>query len=195
MLESNHVQGSQLNGLSSLAHSKTLSSGGYNAGAISRSTLASRCWYCSGDHLVVIRSLKNAVSRLFYSHSQSISIKSSTLRFLPLIDPSFVDHKPPEACCAGLADPSVHTNPKTLMFHTFQSSVALRSPGPGEGEAAKPTRAAGSRRISTSNACVECRRRKIRCDGLQPCGQCQWYQHPEACGYSKPAQRIVPSRK
>ncbi|CAI6336500.1 unnamed protein product [Periconia digitata] len=81
------------------------------------------------------------------------------------------------------------------MFHTFQSSSGLRSPGTDDGLSGKPARAAGSRRISTSNACVECRRRKIRCDGSQPCGQCQWYQHPEACGYSKPAQRIVPSRK
>ena len=84
----------------------------------------------------------------------------------------------------------------STMFHTFQSSVGLRSPGgESDGSSNKPTRAAGSRRISTSNACVECRRRKIRCDGSQPCGQCQWYQHPEACGYSKPAQRVVPSRK
>ncbi|CAO2652394.1 Nn.00g006770.m01.CDS01 [Neocucurbitaria sp. VM-36] len=81
------------------------------------------------------------------------------------------------------------------MFHTFQSSVGLRSPGADTDSSGKPTRPAGSRRISTSNACVECRRRKIRCDGSQPCGQCQWYQHPEACGYSKPAQRVVPSRK
>ncbi|KAK6412654.1 hypothetical protein LTR95_017946 [Oleoguttula sp. CCFEE 5521] len=56
-------------------------------------------------------------------------------------------------------------------------------------------RPGGPRRISTSNACVECRRRKIRCDGLKPCGQCQWYQHPEACAYSKPTQRVIPSRK
>ncbi|KAF2143423.1 uncharacterized protein K452DRAFT_286252 [Aplosporella prunicola CBS 121167] len=97
------------------------------------------------------------------------------------------------------------------MFHTFQSSAALKSPGAGEAAATggggagapegtnnKPpvsVRSGGSRRISTSNACVECRRRKIRCDGTQPCGQCLWYQHPEACSYSKPAQRIVPSRK
>ena len=81
------------------------------------------------------------------------------------------------------------------MFHTFQSSTGRRSPGTDDGLAGKPTRTTGSRRISTSNACVECRRRKIRCDGTQPCGQCQWYQHPEACGYSKPAQRVVPSRK
>ncbi|KAF2750044.1 hypothetical protein M011DRAFT_397715 [Sporormia fimetaria CBS 119925] len=82
------------------------------------------------------------------------------------------------------------------MFHTFQTSAGLRSPGAeSDGSSNKPSRATGSRRISTSNACVECRRRKIRCDGTQPCGQCQWYQHPEACGYSKPAQRVVPSRK
>ncbi|EOD49589.1 putative fungal specific transcription factor domain-containing protein [Neofusicoccum parvum UCRNP2] len=79
------------------------------------------------------------------------------------------------------------------MFHTFQSAAAL--PGSAEtGDAAKPSRS-NSRRISTTNACVECRRRKIRCDGTQPCGQCLWYQHPELCSYSKPAQRVVPSRK
>ncbi|KAF1914740.1 fungal-specific transcription factor domain-containing protein [Ampelomyces quisqualis] len=81
------------------------------------------------------------------------------------------------------------------MFHTFQSSSGLRSPGADTDSSGKPSRPPGSRRISTSNACVECRRRKIRCDGAQPCGQCQWYQHPEACGYSRPAQRVVPSRK
>lgn len=79
------------------------------------------------------------------------------------------------------------------MFHTFQSAAAL--PGTAEsGDASKPSRS-NSRRISTTNACVECRRRKIRCDGTQPCGQCLWYQHPELCSYSKPAQRVVPSRK
>lgn len=84
-----------------------------------------------------------------------------------------------------------------IMFTTFQTStVGLRSPGGGEsGDHSRPGRSSSSRRISTSNACVECRRRKIRCDGTQPCGQCQWYQHPEACNYSKPAQRVVPSRK
>ena len=83
------------------------------------------------------------------------------------------------------------------MYHTFQATTASNpeeegmkgTGGPGTGKAA------ASRRISTSNACVECRRRKIRCDGAQPCGQCQWYQHPELCAYSKPAQRVVPSRK
>lgn len=68
-------------------------------------------------------------------------------------------------------------------------------PGSADGgDGVKPSRQ-NSRRISTTNACVECRRRKIRCDGTQPCGQCMWYQHPELCSYSKPAQRVVPSRK
>ncbi|KAL5115716.1 hypothetical protein ACEQ8H_006428 [Pleosporales sp. CAS-2024a] len=81
------------------------------------------------------------------------------------------------------------------MFHTFQSATPIRSPGTDSDMSGRPSRPTGSRRISTSNACIECRRRKIRCDGTQPCGQCQWYQHPEACSYSKPAQRVVPSRK
>ncbi|KAK5108873.1 hypothetical protein LTR62_007763 [Meristemomyces frigidus] len=51
------------------------------------------------------------------------------------------------------------------------------------------------KRISTTNACVECRRRKIRCDGNRPCGQCGWYQHPQRCVYSKRIQREAPSRK
>ncbi|KAL1641817.1 hypothetical protein SLS58_005859 [Diplodia intermedia] len=79
------------------------------------------------------------------------------------------------------------------MFHTFQSAAA--QPGSADaGDGSKPSRQ-NSRRISTTNACVECRRRKIRCDGTQPCGQCLWYQHPELCSYAKPAQRVVPSRK
>ncbi|EME86157.1 uncharacterized protein MYCFIDRAFT_161751 [Pseudocercospora fijiensis CIRAD86] len=77
------------------------------------------------------------------------------------------------------------------MYHTFQAATSSNSIDGGEGGKGRP---GGSRRISTSNACVECRRRKIRCDGAQPCGQCHWYQHPELCAYSKPAQRIAPSR-
>lgn len=76
------------------------------------------------------------------------------------------------------------------MYHTFQASTVVNANGDGVKPVRQPTR-----RISTSNACVECRRRKIRCDGAQPCGQCNWYAHPEACSYSKPAQRVMPSRK
>lgn len=81
-----------------------------------------------------------------------------------------------------------------MMYHTFQAQQATVGAGEGEGEG-KSGRPPGSRRISTSNACIECRRRKIRCDGKSPCGQCLWYQQPELCTYSKPTQRVVPSRK
>lgn len=76
------------------------------------------------------------------------------------------------------------------MFHTFQSSNGMRSPGGDTDSSGKPSRPPGSRRISTSNACVECRRRKIRCDGSKPCGQCQWYQHPEASRLILPLDRF-----
>ncbi|KAK4948426.1 hypothetical protein LTR10_012960 [Elasticomyces elasticus] len=79
------------------------------------------------------------------------------------------------------------------MYTTFQA--ATPSVGNSDGEGSKGMRPPVSRRISTSNACVECRRRKIRCDGAAPCGQCMWYQHPDLCSYSKPTQRVVPSRK
>jgi len=82
------------------------------------------------------------------------------------------------------------------MFTTFQTSAVSSRPGSIDGvEGLKSNRPGGSRRITTTNACIECRRRKIRCDGIQPCGQCQWYQHPEACSYAKPVARVVPSRK
>ncbi|KAK4900717.1 hypothetical protein LTR49_027417 [Elasticomyces elasticus] len=64
-------------------------------------------------------------------------------------------------------------------------------PEPSEADCDKKS----SKRISILNACDECRRRKIRCDGDKPCGQCGWYQHPQRCVYSKPTQRVIPSRK
>ncbi|SMQ47401.1 unnamed protein product [Zymoseptoria tritici ST99CH_3D7] len=80
------------------------------------------------------------------------------------------------------------------MYHTFQAAPSFSASGDGS-KGPRPPGSSSSRRISTTNACIECRRRKIRCDGNQPCGQCNWYQHPELCAYSKPAQRVIPSRK
>ena len=73
------------------------------------------------------------------------------------------------------------------MYHTFQSASAEAKNAAGA--------SSGSKRISTSNACTECRRRKIRCDGGHPCQQCQWYHRAESCTYSKGTPRLVPSRK
>ncbi|KAK5163140.1 uncharacterized protein LTR77_010924 [Saxophila tyrrhenica] len=75
------------------------------------------------------------------------------------------------------------------MFHTFQATTA--PPEPVEVESGRKS----YKRISTTNACVECRRRKIRCDGNTPCGRCAFYQQPQRCTYAKPTQRVVPSKK
>lgn len=62
-------------------------------------------------------------------------------------------------------------------------------------EAPKPPANGNSKRITTPHACAECKRRKIRCDGRQPCGQCLGCRSPKPCYYDKHRQRVIPSRK
>ncbi|KAM0143455.1 hypothetical protein ACHAO1_000555 [Botrytis cinerea] len=59
----------------------------------------------------------------------------------------------------------------------------------------KPTTNGVTKRITTPHACAECKRRKIRCDGRQPCGQCVGCRSPKPCYYDKHRQRVIPSRK
>ncbi|KAK2810166.1 hypothetical protein FQN50_003136 [Emmonsiellopsis sp. PD_5] len=42
-------------------------------------------------------------------------------------------------------------------------------------------------------SCEECRRRKIRCSGSQPCDACNYYKIPDRCHYAdtKPSRRVV----
>lgn len=49
----------------------------------------------------------------------------------------------------------------------------------------KSDQTGGPRRKFTSRACLQCHRRKIRCDGLKPCSQCQGFEPTEACVYSE----------
>ena len=37
-----------------------------------------------------------------------------------------------------------------------------------------------------AHACYPCRKRKVKCDGLQPCRTCQKRKHPEICTYHLP---------
>lgn len=77
-----------------------------------------------------------------------------------------------------------------MSYHTFQVASTT-----GEAkEAGRHRRPLASRRVSTSLACIECRRRKIRCDGARPCQQCLWYQHPEQCEYPRSVRKVIPSR-
>lgn len=80
------------------------------------------------------------------------------------------------------------------MFHTFQG-VAPRKCSADSPDGTKPSTPGTSKRVTTPHACAECKRRKIRCDGQQPCGQCLSSRAPKRCFYDKHRQRVIPSRK
>lgn len=82
-----------------------------------------------------------------------------------------------------------------MSYHTFAvggaSGEAKDIKEPPSGRHRRPV---ATRRGSTSFACVECRRRKIRCDGTKPCQQCLWYGLPEQCEYPRLVRKSAPSR-
>ncbi|EJT74972.1 hypothetical protein GGTG_08810 [Gaeumannomyces tritici R3-111a-1] len=80
------------------------------------------------------------------------------------------------------------------MFHTFQG-VTPRKPSTDSQGSPKTGGTNTAKRITTPHACAECKRRKIRCDGQQPCGQCLSSRAPKRCFYDKHRQRVIPSRK
>ncbi|KAJ4300266.1 hypothetical protein N0V88_002938 [Collariella sp. IMI 366227] len=90
--------------------------------------------------------------------------------------------------------PSIPVPTHGGMFHTFQG-VTPRKTTADSPESAKTSSAAAAKRITTPHACAECKRRKIRCDGQQPCGQCLSSRAPKRCFYDKHRQRVIPSRK
>lgn len=92
----------------------------------------------------------------------------------------------PSTGAAGNANPS--------MFHTIQLSNPPRPELAQEAFQKAPANGA-PKRITTPHACAECKRRKIRCDGRQPCGQCLGCRSPKPCYYDKHRQRVIPSRK
>ena len=75
------------------------------------------------------------------------------------------------------------------MFHTFDTGSARGGSSSG-GNNSK-----AKRRTSTVRACEPCRRRKIRCNGEQPCETCTWYRKAETCHYTEPRQRQVPYQR
>lgn len=81
------------------------------------------------------------------------------------------------------------------MFPPQVQGVTPRKPSTDSAEGGKSNGNTGSKRITTPHACAECKRRKIRCDGQQPCGQCLSSRAPKRCFYDKHRQRVIPSRK
>ena len=46
-----------------------------------------------------------------------------------------------------------------------------------------------------NRSCLECTRRKVKCDGSHPCGSCVYYRCAEACGYRQRSKRNAVSRR
>ncbi|KAI6782708.1 putative transcriptional regulatory protein-like protein [Emericellopsis cladophorae] len=90
--------------------------------------------------------------------------------------------------------PTAHPPTQGGMFHTFQG-VTPRKTLTEASDGGKSNSNSGNKRITTPHACAECKRRKIRCDGQQPCGQCLSSRAPKRCFYDKHRQRVIPSRK
>jgi hypothetical protein len=83
----------------------------------------------------------------------------------------------------------------TIILFLAVQGLAPPSQIAQQQEAPKPVTNGISKRITTPHACAECKRRKIRCDGRQPCGQCLGCRSPKPCYYDKHRQRVIPSRK
>ncbi|KAK4193825.1 lactose regulatory protein LAC9 [Podospora australis] len=90
--------------------------------------------------------------------------------------------------------PSIPLPTQGGMFHTFQG-VTPRKQSTDSQDSSKANTTGTAKRITTPHACAECKRRKIRCDGQQPCGQCLSSRAPKRCFYDKHRQRVIPSRK
>ncbi|KAL2135896.1 hypothetical protein VTI74DRAFT_6495 [Chaetomium olivicolor] len=89
--------------------------------------------------------------------------------------------------------PSIPVPTQGGMFHTFQGVTPRKTTD--SPDSAKSSGTTTAKRITTPHACAECKRRKIRCDGQQPCGQCLSSRAPKRCFYDKHRQRVIPSRK
>ncbi|KIX03023.1 uncharacterized protein Z518_06573 [Rhinocladiella mackenziei CBS 650.93] len=77
------------------------------------------------------------------------------------------------------------------MFHAFHPASASFRIGENIKASTAPKPPA-LRKVNRS--CFECTRRKIRCDGGQPCTNCRYYKVVNACGYRHRSQRHAASR-
>jgi hypothetical protein len=93
------------------------------------------------------------------------------------------------------SEKSHHPADVFFFFLAVQGLAPPRQASEQSQEAPKPSTNGVSKRITTPHACAECKRRKIRCDGRQPCGQCLGCRSPKPCYYDKHRQRVIPSRK
>ena len=74
--------------------------------------------------------------------------------------------------------------------HSDESAPSMTPPRTAVPSTAPPP---SSRKVNKS--CLECTRRKVRCDGRQPCGSCVYYRAPDACVYRQRSKRNAVSRR
>lgn len=62
-----------------------------------------------------------------------------------------------------------------------------------DADAMEPSSTGKNRRVNRS--CIECTRRKIKCDGRQPCGSCVYYRAADSCEFRQRSRRNAVSRR
>ncbi|KAK0621332.1 fungal-specific transcription factor domain-containing protein [Bombardia bombarda] len=87
------------------------------------------------------------------------------------------------------SSPQDHGSPSDSIKSSAQGPVKSESEGPtGVSDAAGETSSMPvQKRRRVTRACDECRRKKIKCDGKQPCTHCSVYSYE--CTYDKPSNR------
>ncbi|KAI9315896.1 hypothetical protein BX666DRAFT_265899 [Dichotomocladium elegans] len=83
-------------------------------------------------------------------------------------------------------NPLDHGSPDSITPDSSKKSLKQKDP-PG------PATNAQNRRNKTTRACDECRKRKVKCDGVQPCARCRKSETP--CVFAKiPPKRGPPKQ-
>ncbi|KAH8688540.1 fungal-specific transcription factor domain-containing protein [Ilyonectria robusta] len=73
------------------------------------------------------------------------------------------------------------------MFHSFESQIPTHPAPASSGRSSGPSR-------KVNKSCLECTRRKVKCDGGYPCSSCQHYHVSEACVYTHRNRRQAASK-
>ena len=91
----------------------------------------------------------------------------------------------------NLLDRRQHYSSRGLLqptsFHHVGSNTSPKSPSLSP----KPTL---NSKKKINKSCLECRRRKIRCDGNQPCQKCIYYQIPQCQFYTRKKRKFSSQR-
>ena len=76
-------------------------------------------------------------------------------------------------------DPQLDRRPTSQQSHNNEQSGTGTDPAPNPSGSPKPP-TTGQKRRRVTRACDECRRKKIKCDGKQPCTHCTVYSYGQS---------------